>query len=155
MQKITPFLWFDGNAGEAMEFYTSIFKNSRIKNISNYEGHEQHPENIMTASFEIEGQEFMVINGGPMFKFTEAISFFVKCGTQDEVDYYWQRLSDGGEIQMCGWLKDKFGVSWQIVPTILGDLLNDQDPVKAKKAMNAMLQMKKLDIDALKRAKDA
>lgn len=153
MQKITPFLWFDDQAEEAVEFYTSIFKNSKLGSVSRY-GEESPgvPGKLMTASFELEGQEFMALNGGPIFKFTEAISFFVKCDDQLEIDYYWEKLSDGGEIQQCGWLKDKFGISWQIVPTILGDLLNDPNAEKARNVNKAMLQMVKLDIAGLQKA---
>jgi predicted 3-demethylubiquinone-9 3-methyltransferase (glyoxalase superfamily) len=153
MQKITPFLWFDDQAEEAVEFYTSIFKNSKLGSVSRY-GEESPgvPGKLMTASFELEGQEFMALNGGPIFKFTEAISFFVKCEDQPEIDYYWDKLSDGGEIQQCGWLKDKFGISWQIVPTILGDLLNDPNAEKARNVNKAMLQMVKLDIAGLQKA---
>src|SRR5258708_29895641 len=140
-QKITPFLWFDGQAEQAAKFYTSIFKKSKIVNVSR-----------MAAKFRLEGQEFIALNGGPQFKFTPAISFFVSCKTQKEVDYYWKKLSAGGEIQQCGWLKDKFGLSWQIVPSILGDLLGDDDERKASRAMESMLKMKKLDIAKLKKA---
>ncbi len=140
-QKITPFLWFDGQAEQAAKFYTSIFKKSKIVNVS-----------PMAAKFRLEGQEFIALNGGPQFKFTPAISFFVSCKTQKEVDYYWKKLSAGGEIQQCGWLKDKFGLSWQIVPSILGDLLGDDDERKASRAMESMLKMKKLDIAKLKKA---
>jgi len=141
MQKITPFLWFDGQAGEAAKFYTSIFKNSKIINIS-----------PMSATFELNGQKFMALNGGPQFRFTEAISFFVSCETQKEIDYFWTKLSAGGEKSRCGWLKDKFGVSWQVIPPILGELLNDDDDEKSNRVMQAMLKMVKLDIKALKRA---
>jgi predicted 3-demethylubiquinone-9 3-methyltransferase (glyoxalase superfamily) len=142
-QKITPFLWFNNNAEEAINFYTSIFKDSRIKTI------RRHGETVMTASFELFGQEFMVLNGGPAFKFTEAISLFVKCETQEEVDEYWSKLVEGGQPQQCGWLKDKFGLSWQIIPNALGELLGDKDPGKAKRAMEAMLKMTKIDIAKL------
>ncbi|MBI3192183.1 MAG: VOC family protein [Pedosphaera parvula] len=141
MQKITPFLWFDGQAEEAAKFYTSVFKNSEIVSSS-----------PMCATFRLEGQKFMALNGGPQFKFTEAISFFVNCETQQEIDYFWERLSKGGEKGRCGWLKDKFGVSWQIIPPILGELLNDEDDAKSQRVMQAMLQMNKLDIAGLKRA---
>ena len=144
MQKITPFLWFDGRADEAADFYTSIFKNS--KRGPALKG------SAMSASFQIEGQDFIAFNGGPMFNFTPAISFFVHCETQDEVDHFWERLSDGGEKSQCGWLKDKFGVSWQIVPNILGQLMGDKDPKKSKRVVEAMLKMKKLDIQGLKDA---
>jgi predicted 3-demethylubiquinone-9 3-methyltransferase (glyoxalase superfamily) len=159
MNKITPFLWFDDNAEEAMNFYISIFRNSKIGNITRYgeEGAEAsgRPKGtVMTASFELEGQEFMALNGGPTFKFTEAISFLVNCETQEEVDELWGKLSVDGKKGQCGWLKDKFGVSWQIVPTALGELLNDSDPVKSQRVMKAMLQMDKIDIKRLKLAYD-
>jgi len=161
MQKIIPFLWFDSQAEEAAEFYTSIFERSAIGKITRYgtEGQEIHgrPEgSVMTVEFEIEGQTFTALNGGPVFKFTEAVSFHVRCKTQEEVDYYWERLSVGGDerAQQCGWLKDKYGVSWQIVPTVLGELLNDEDMVKSQRVMKAMLQMKKIDIGGLTRAHD-
>ena len=152
-QKITPFLWFDNQAEEAVNFYVSIFKNSKITSIDRYGEAGPGPKGtVMTASFELEGQGFMALNGGPDFKFTEAISFFVSCETQAEVDEFWEKLSVGGEKGPCGWLKDKYGVSWQIVPTILGELLNDPDPEKSERVMKAMLQMKRLDINALKQA---
>ena len=156
MNKITPYLWFDDQAEEAMNFYVSIFKNSRITSISRYGDDVPGPKGkVMTATFELDGQEFMALNGGPQFKFTEAISFFVNCETQQEVDDLWKKLTaDGGEESMCGWLKDKYGLSWQIVPSILGRLLNDPDPVKAQRVMQAMLQMKKIDIKGLQRAYD-
>ena len=141
MPKITPFLWFDGQAEEAAKFYTSIFKNSRIQSIS-----------PMSATFVLAGQKFIALNGGPQFKFTEAISFFVSCETQKEIDYFWEELSAGGEQSRCGWLKDKFGVSWQVVPPILGDMLNDEDAGKSQRVMQAMLKMGKLDIKKLKQA---
>lgn len=140
-QKITPFLWFDGQAEQAAKFYTSIFTKAKIVTVSS-----------TSARFRLEGLEFIAFNGGPQFKFTPAISLFVSCKTQKEVDYFWKKLSAGGEIQRCGWLKDRFGVSWQIVPSILGDLLGDDDEEKAGRAMKAMLKMKKLDIAKLKRA---
>lgn len=153
MQKITPYLWFNDNAEEAMQFYTSIFKNSKILNVTRYGEAGPGPSGtLMTATFVLEGQQFMVLNGGPEFKFTEAISFLVDCKTQEEVDTLWEKLSDGGEEGPCGWLKDKFGVSWQIIPTALGELMNDPDPVKAQNVMKAMLQMKKIDIAALQAA---
>lgn len=145
-QKITPFLWFDNNAEEAIQFYTSIFKDSKVKNV------QRMGETVLTGTFEINGQEFMVLNGGPRFKFTEAISLFVRCENQTEVDEYWNKLVEGGEPQQCGWLKDKFGLSWQIIPQALGELLGDKDPVKSKRVMDAMLQMKKIDIAKLKAA---
>jgi predicted 3-demethylubiquinone-9 3-methyltransferase (glyoxalase superfamily) len=159
VQKITPFLWFDNQAEDAVRFYTSIFKNSKIGNIARYgnEGFEVHgqPEGtVMTVEFEIEGQAFIALNGGPVFQFNEAISFQVSCNTQAEVDHYWDRLTEGGneDAQQCGWLKDKYGVSWQIVPVILRELLDGADPAKAQRAMKAMLQMKKLDIAELQQA---
>lgn len=147
MQKITTFLWFDNQAEEAMNFYLSIFKNSKI--ISAIPGPNG---TVMTATFQLDGQEFMALNGGPMFKFTEAISLFVNCETQAEVDELWEKLSAGGEKSRCGWLKDKFGLSWQIIPTVLGELLHDTDPVKANRVMQAMLQMDKIDIRTLRQA---
>lgn len=153
MQKITPFLWFDGRAEEAMNFYTSIFKHSRIANVARYGEAGPGPKgSLMSATFQIEGQQFMALNGGPLFTFSPAISFFVNCETQDEVDELWEKLSEDGEKQRCGWLKDKFGVSWQIIPSALGQLLQDKDAGKAKRAMQAMLQMTKIDIAALKQA---
>lgn len=154
-QKITPFLWFDGNAEEAIHFYTSIFQDSKVLNVSRYgEGGPGPKGTLMTATFKLQGQEFMALNGGPVFKFTEAVSFFVKCKTQDEIDMYWNKLSDGGEKSRCGWVKDKFGLSWQIVPPLLGELLNDKDPVKSKRVMMAMLAMTKIEIQKLKDAYD-
>ena len=153
MQKITPFLWFDNNAEEAAKFYVSIFENSKITDTRRYGDAGPGPKgSVMTVTFELEGQEFMALNGGPHFKFTEATSFFVKCKTQEEVDELWEKLSAGGEKSRCGWLKDKFGLSWQIVPEALGELLAHPDPEKAKRAMNAMLQMDKIDIRKLKQA---
>ena len=157
MQKITPFLWFDDRAEEAATFYTSIFRNSKIVNIARYgdagaEVSGRPKGTVMTVEFQLEGQEFVALNGGPQFKFTEAISFVVNCQTQEEVDEYWKKLSDGGREVQCGWLKDKYGLSWQIVPTILNEMLNDPDPKKAERVMKAMLQMKKIDIKALKQA---
>ena len=153
MQKITPFLWFDNNAGEAMDFYTSVFSNSKIVSVVCYgEAGPGKPGTVLTGTIEIEGQEFYVLNGGPMFKFSPATSFFVKCESQEEIDHLWEKLSEGGKKSRCGWLDDKFGVTWQIVPTVLGELLHNPDPVKAKNAMNAMLQMDKLDIAMLKKA---
>ena len=155
MQKIIPFLWFDDQAEEAMNFYTSIFKNSKVGSVTHMSDEVPGPKGkVMTATFQLAGQEFMALNGGPVpgFKFNESISFFVNCETQSEVDELWGKLSAGGEESQCGWLKDKFGVSWQIVPTILGELLGDKDPEKAQRVTHAMLQMKKLDIEALKQA---
>lgn len=157
MQKITPCLWFESQAEEAAKFYTSIFKKSKIGKVTYYgkEGYEIHgmPEGtVLTVTFELEGQEFMALNGGPAFKFNEAISFSVDCATQEEVDYFWERLSAVPESEQCGWLKDKYGLSWQIVPKQLNEMLEDKDPVKAGRVMNALLQMKKLDIAGLKKA---
>jgi predicted 3-demethylubiquinone-9 3-methyltransferase (glyoxalase superfamily) len=153
MQKITPFLWFDGKAEEATNFYTSVFKNSKVVNLMRYGEAGPGPKgSVMATTFELAGQEFIALNGGPMFTFSPAISFFVNCETQEEVDAFWEKLSEGGEKRSCGWLKDKYGVSWQIVPTILGQLLHDKDPGKSTRVMNAMMQMKKLDIAGLKRA---
>jgi len=153
MQKITPFLWFDGNAEEAMNFYTSIFRNAKVGSISRYGEAGPGPAgSVLTASFELEGLQFTALNGGPHFKFNEAISFHVACESQAEVDYFWDGLGAGGQIQQCGWLKDKFGVSWQIVPTALPRLLGNPDRAKANRVMQAMLEMKKLDIAALERA---
>jgi predicted 3-demethylubiquinone-9 3-methyltransferase (glyoxalase superfamily) len=153
MQKITPFLWFDGQAEEAMNFYTSIFKNSKIVSMMHYgEAGPGAKGTVMSATFEIQGQEFTALNGGPHFKFSPAISFFVNCETQEEVDELWEKLSEGGKTNRCGWLDDKFGVSWQIVPTALGEMLQDKDAEKSQKVMAAMLQMDKLDIETLRRA---
>ena len=153
MQKITPFLWFDGKAEAAMNFYTSIFKNSKVGNVTRYGEAGPGPAgSVLTASFEINGMEFTALNGGPQFKFTEAISFQVPCESQEEVDYYWSKLSEGGQEQQCAWLKDKFGLSWQIVPTILPKLLGDPDRAKANRVMQAMLQMQKIDIAKLQQA---
>ena len=153
MQKITPFLWFDNQAEEAANFYTSIFKNSRIGAVTRYGPEGPGPEgSVMTISFQLDGQEFTALNGGPEFNFTEAISFFVNCEDQAEVDKLWDRLSAVPEAEMCGWLKDKYGVSWQIVPTILIELLNDPDPARARRVTQAMFQMKKIDIQKLKQA---
>jgi predicted 3-demethylubiquinone-9 3-methyltransferase (glyoxalase superfamily) len=153
-QKITPFLWFDSNAEQAMNFYVSIFKDSKILEVSRYGDAGPGPKGtVMTGTFQLEGQQFMALNGGPHFKFTEAISLFVSCESQEEVDDLWNKLiADGGAPSQCGWLKDRFGLSWQIVPTILGKLLGDKDPAKAKRAMEAMLAMTKIDINALKKA---
>ncbi|MFZ5879004.1 MAG: VOC family protein [Chloroflexota bacterium] len=153
MQKITPFLWFDNQAEEAVNFYTSVFKNSKILSIARYGEAGPGPAGaVMTANFELNGQEFVALNGGPVFKFTEAISFVVNCETQAEVDHYWEKLSEGGEKSRCGWLKDKFGLSWQIVPTVLGELMGDSDPERAKRVALAMLEMDKLDIGLLRAA---
>jgi predicted 3-demethylubiquinone-9 3-methyltransferase (glyoxalase superfamily) len=153
MQKITPFLWFDDKAEEAMNFYVSIFKNSKRGRISRYGEAGPGPKGtVMVATFQLEGQDFIALNGGPHFKFTEAVSFVVNCETQDEVDAFWEKLSEGGEKGQCGWLKDKYGLSWQIVPTVLGELMSGPDPEKSKRVMQAMLQMTKIDIKGLKQA---
>jgi predicted 3-demethylubiquinone-9 3-methyltransferase (glyoxalase superfamily) len=159
MEKITPCLWFDSNAEEAVNFYTAIFKNSKIGKISRYgkEGYEIHgkPEGtVLTVEFELNGQQFTALNGGPLFKFNEAISFQVDCESQEELDYYWGKLSEGGDknAQRCGWLKDKYGVSWQIIPSILGEMLQGKNAKKSQSVMKALLQMGKLDIETLKRA---
>jgi len=157
MQEITPCLWFDSNAEEAVKFYASVFKKSKIGKISRYgeEGYEIHGKpagTVLTVEFELNGQTFTALNGGPLFKFNEAISFQVSCKSQKEVDYYWEKLSEGGEKGQCGWLKDKYGVSWQIVPTVLGEMLQDKVTKKSERVMKALLQMKKLDIKKLKQA---
>ena len=153
MQKITPFLWFDGNAEEAMNFYASIFKNSKIGRITRYGDAGPGPKGaVMSGTFQLDGQEFMALNGGPQFKFTEAISFFVNCETQEEVDELWEKLSAGGQKSRCGWLKDKYGLSWQIIPSALGEMLGDKDPEKSRRVMKAMLQMDKIDIKGLEQA---
>jgi len=154
MQKVTPFLWYDGKAEEAMKLYTSVFKNSKIINITYWgEGSPFPKSQVMNGVFEIDGQRFYAFDAGPQFKFTEAISFFVNCETQEEIDHYWNKLtSDGGQESMCGWLKDKFGVSWQIVPPILGQLLGDIDKTKSGRVMQAMMQMKKIVIADLEKA---
>jgi len=155
MQKISPFLWFDNNAEEAVNFYTSVFKNSKIVTTTKYsEGGPLPAGTVMVIVFQIDGQEFMALNGGPVFKFSQAISFVVKCETQEEIDALWEKLSDGGEIQQCGWLKDKFGVSWQIVPTILGRLMSTTEPDKLKRVTDAIDKMIKIDIDVLQQAYD-
>jgi predicted 3-demethylubiquinone-9 3-methyltransferase (glyoxalase superfamily) len=157
MQPITPFLWFDDQAEEAANFYVSIFKNSRIGTVARYgeagadvSGRDQG--SVMTVTFQLNGHEFMALNGGPQFTFSPAISFMVSCETQQEVDELWDKLSAGGSEEQCGWLKDKFGVSWQIVPTVLGELMQDPDRDKAERVMRAMLQMKRLDVNALRQA---
>jgi predicted 3-demethylubiquinone-9 3-methyltransferase (glyoxalase superfamily) len=157
--KISPCLWFDHEAEDAARFYTTIFKESKIVAISRYpeagqEIHRKPPGSVMTVAFELNGQSFTALNGGPIFKFTEAVSFQVECATQQDVDYYWKRLSEGGDphAQQCGWLKDPFGLSWQIVPEVLPELLNDPDTSKSQRAFQAMLRMKKLDIEGLQRA---
>lgn len=147
-QKITPFLWFNNNAEEAITFYTSLFKDSRIKSVQRF----GDKGSIMTATFVLNGQEFMALNGGPRYQFTEAISLFVNCDTQEEVDEYWNKLIEGGQAQQCGWLKDRFGLSWQIIPKALGEYLGSKDPEKAQRAMHAMLKMTKIEIAKLKEA---
>jgi predicted 3-demethylubiquinone-9 3-methyltransferase (glyoxalase superfamily) len=155
IQKITPFLWFDRQAEEAAAFYVSIFPNSKVVKVVRYGAAGPGPAgSAMTVEFQLEGQTFVALNGGPHFKFTEAVSFVVNCQTQDEVDAYWEKLSAGGEPSRCGWLKDRFGLSWQIVPTALPQLLSDPDPEKARRVMKAMLAMQKLDIRALERARE-
>ena len=156
MQKITPFLWFNDKAEEAMNFYTSIFKNSQVLKITRYtEGAPGPKGTVMTANFSLDGQEFVTLNGGPQFTFSPAISFVVNCETQEEVDEFWEKLSAGGERHECGWLQDKFGISWQIVPRILVEMLTDPDETRAQRVMMAMLQMKKIDIALLKKAYDS
>lgn len=150
MQKITPFLWFDGKAEEAMNFYVSIFKNSKIISVSR-SGAEGR---VTGATFQLDGQEFFALNGGPQFTFSPAISFFVNCETQEEVDELWEKLSEGGKKERCGWLKDKYGLSWQVIPSVLGKLLGDKDAQKSARVMKAMLQMEKLDIKGLQQAYD-
>jgi predicted 3-demethylubiquinone-9 3-methyltransferase (glyoxalase superfamily) len=159
MQKISPCLWFDDNAEDAVKFYVSIFKNSKVGNVTRYgkEGYEIHKKkegSVMTIDFEIEGQKFLGLNGGPIFRFNEAISFQIYCDTQEEIDYYWEKLTEGGDknAQVCGWLKDKFGVSWQVVPIAMIKMLQDKDSKKTERVIKAMLQMHKLDIDALTKA---
>jgi len=154
MNGITPFLWFDNQAEEAMNFYVSVFKNSKVLDISRFGSEGPGPKGqVMTATFELNGQQFTALNGGPQnFGFSEAISFYVSCENQEEVDYLWERLTDGGEPGPCGWLKDKYGLSWQIVPTALTDLLGDKDPARAGRAMQAMLKMSKIDIEGLRKA---
>jgi predicted 3-demethylubiquinone-9 3-methyltransferase (glyoxalase superfamily) len=155
MQKIVPFLWFDDKAEEAMNFYVSIFKNSKVVSVTRYGEAGPGPKgSVMSATFQLEGQDFYALNGGPQFKFTPAVSLFVNCETQKEIDDLWEKLSEGGRRDRCGWLTDKYGLSWQIVPTILGNLLGDKDPAKAQSAMKAMLQMDKLDIKRLQDAHD-
>jgi predicted 3-demethylubiquinone-9 3-methyltransferase (glyoxalase superfamily) len=156
MSKITPFLWFNNNAEEAMNFYCSIFKNAKVGKVSRYGDAGPGPKGtVMSATFELDGQEFFALNGGPLFPFTEAVSFYVKCETQAEVDYYWEKLLAGGKPSQCGWLKDRFGLSWQIVPNRLGELLGDKDPKRANAAMRAMLKMSKLVIADLEKAAGA
>jgi predicted 3-demethylubiquinone-9 3-methyltransferase (glyoxalase superfamily) len=153
MEKITPCLWFDTQGEEAAKFYTSVFKNSKILDVARYGEAGPRPEGtVMTVTFELDGQEFIALNGGPEFKFNEAISFQVNCATQEEVDEFWNALSEGGEEGPCGWLKDKYGVSWQIIPTVLSELISDPDPEKSQSVMKAMLAMGKIDIEALQKA---
>lgn len=153
MKKITPFLWFNNNAEEAMNFYVSIFKNSRVISITRYgEGTPEMEGKVLTGIFELDGQQLMALDGGPEFPFTEAISLYVNCETQEEVDKLWEKLMQGGEESMCGWLKDKYGLSWQIIPTTLGQMLGDKDPEKAGRVMRAMLQMHKIDTEVLRQA---
>jgi predicted 3-demethylubiquinone-9 3-methyltransferase (glyoxalase superfamily) len=155
-QKITPFLWFNNNLEEAMQFYTSVFKNSKVENISRYSAAGPGPEGtVMSGTFQLEGQRFLALNGGPHYSFTPAISFFVNCETQEEVDELWEKLSEGGTKGRCGWLQDKFGLSWQVIPTALGKLLQDPDRVKAGNVMKAMMQMDKIDIETLQQAYEA
>ena len=155
MQKITPFLWFDNNAEEAVNLYTSVFKNSKIKSVSRYgDAGPGLKGSVMVIRFELEGQEFLALNGGPQYKFTPAISLTVNCQSQEEVDKLWEKLSAGGKTDQCGWLHDKFGLSWQITPIILGEFLADKDPVKSKRVMEAMMKMTKLDINKLQKAYD-
>ncbi len=157
MQKITPCLWFDNQAEEAVNFYVSVFKNSKIGKIARYgeagaKVSGRPKGTVMTVTFQLDGQEFMALNGGPVSTFSPAISFIVNCETQEEIDEFWKKLSEGGEIEQCGWLKDKFGVSWQIVPTVLGKMMQDKDAWKSERVMAALLQMKKLDIEGLRQA---
>jgi predicted 3-demethylubiquinone-9 3-methyltransferase (glyoxalase superfamily) len=156
MQKIHPCLWFDGQAEDAAKFYTSVFPDSRIIDVAHYgEAGPGEPGSVVTVTFELQGQQIMALNGGPEFHFTEAISLVVPCETQEEVDYYWDKLTEDGEESQCGWLKDKFGLSWQIVPNVLGELLGDEDKDRANAAMKAMLGMRKLDVNALREAADS
>ena len=153
MQKITPFLWFDGNAEEAMNLYVSVFKNSKVVSVTRYGEAGPGPKGtVMSATFQLEGQQFYALNGGPQYKFTPAISLFVSCETQQEVDDLWNKLSAGGHKDRCGWLQDKYGLSWQIIPTVLGKMLQDKNPRKSQNVMKAMLQMDKIDIAKLKQA---
>jgi predicted 3-demethylubiquinone-9 3-methyltransferase (glyoxalase superfamily) len=155
MQKITPFLWFDGKAEEAMNFYVSVVKNSKVVSVSRYgEGSPGQKGTVMSATFELAGQRFIALNGGPQFTFSPAISFLINCETQEEVDQLWEKLSDGGKKERCGWLKDKYGLSWQIIPSALGQMLGDKDPAKSRRVMQAMLQMDKINIRGLKEAYD-
>jgi predicted 3-demethylubiquinone-9 3-methyltransferase (glyoxalase superfamily) len=152
VKHITPFLWFDKDAEEAANFYVSVFPNSKIGSVARYgEAGPGEAATVMTVEFELDGQRFVALNGGPQYKFTEAVSFVVNCETQDEVDDYWEKLSEGGEQRPCGWLKDRYGLSWQVVPTVLPELLTDPDPEKAQRVMSAMLQMRKIEIEPLRR----
>lgn len=157
MQKITPFLWFDNQAEEAANFYCSVFKNSKVGTLSRYGDSGPGPKgSVMTVAFELDGQNFTALNGGPIFKFTEAISLVVNCEDQEEIDYFWEKLSaDGGKEVECGWLKDKYGLCWQVVPKILGELIQSDDPKKSERVMKALMQMKKLDVAKLKQAAEA
>jgi predicted 3-demethylubiquinone-9 3-methyltransferase (glyoxalase superfamily) len=153
MSKITPFLWFDDKAEEAMNFYVAIFKNSKAGSVTRYGDSGPGPKgSVMSVTFELDGQEFFGLNGGPHFTFSPAVSFFINCETQQEVDELWEKLSAGGEKQRCGWLKDRYGLSWQVVPSVLTELLHDKNPMKSKNVMAAMMQMEKLDIEKLRRA---
>ena len=153
MQKISPFLWFDGRAEEAMNFYTSVFKDAKISDVQRYGEAGPGPKgSVISASFQLHGQNFIALNGGPQFSFTPAISFFVNCENQEEVDELWARFSEGGEPQRCGWIKDKFGLSWQVIPTALGRMLQDKDPQKAQRVMQAMMKMVKIDVALLTQA---
>jgi len=155
MQRITPFLWFDHQAEEAANFYVSVFKNSKVKEISHYTGEEPSGQkgSVLTVAFELDGQEFVALNGGPKFKFTEAVSLVVNCETQEEIDYYWEKLTaGGGEEVQCGWLADKFGLSWQVVPAKIREWMTDKDPARSQRLMHAVMQMKKLDMAAMQRA---
>lgn len=153
MQKITPFLWFNNNAEEAVQFYTAVFPDAKVLNMVRYTAGGPGPEGeVMTAVFQVQGQTFMALNGGPQFQFTEAVSFVVNCESQNEVDHYWEKLSEGGQKSRCGWLKDKFGLSWQVVPTALSKLLSGQDPERTKRVMEAMMKMDKLEIAVLEEA---
>ena len=153
MKKITPCLWFDGNAEEAVNFYTSVFKDFKVGEVMRYGDAGPGPKgSVLTVAFELEGQEFIALNGGPMYQFSPAVSFFVNCDTQEEIDEFWEKLSEDGQTQQCGWLTDKYGVTWQIVPRVLGGMLQDEDAAKSKRVMQAMLKMTKLDIALLQQA---
>ena len=153
MKKITPCLWFDGNAEEAVNFYTSVFKNFKVGEVMRYGDAGPGPKgSVLTVAFELEGQEFIALNGGPMYQFSPAVSFFVNCDTQEEIDEFWEKLSEDGQTQQCGWLTDKYGVTWQIVPRVLGAMLQDENAAKSKRVMQAMLKMTKLDIELLQQA---